>query len=107
MSFLQFYGEIFPLLAEKIEKSTYPTMSNPSFQILEACTVIWWLRTHTPKNTHLSYGLINSPEGRLFAVVVNPSVPVQYVDALFFGRLAITAIDAMVWAIVPLARELQ
>lgn len=66
-----------------------------------------WLRIHTLKNTHLSYGLINGPEGRLFAVVVNPSVPVQDVDALFFGRLAITAIDAMVWTIVPLARELQ
>lgn len=63
--------------------------------------------THTPKNTHLSYGLINSPEGGLFAVVVNPSVAVQYVDTFLFGRLAITAIDAMIWTIVPLARELQ
>lgn len=30
---------------------------------------------------HLLYGFINGPEGRLFVVVVDPSVPVQHVDA--------------------------
>lgn len=29
---------------------------------------------------HLLYGFINSPEGRLFVVVVDASVPVQHVD---------------------------
>lgn len=57
--------------------------------------------------THLSYGLVNSPEGGLFAVVVDPPVPVQDIHAVLFGRRAVAAVDAVVWPIVPLARELQ
>lgn len=34
---------------------------------------------------HLLYGLVYSPEGRLFVVVVNPSVSMQYVDAVLFS----------------------
>lgn len=58
-------------------------------------------------HAHLSYGLVNSPEGRLFAVMVNPSVSMQYVDAVFFSRCTITAVDTMIWTIIPPARKLQ
>lgn len=34
---------------------------------------------------YLSYGFINGPEGRLFVVVVDTSVPVQYVDTALLG----------------------
>lgn len=41
--------------------------------------------TDTPRHAHLLYGLINGSEGRLFVVVVNTSVPMQYVDALLLS----------------------
>ena len=59
------------------------------------------------KNTNLFYGLVNSPESRLFVVMVNPSVSMQYIDAVLLSRGTVTAIDAMIGAIVPLARKLQ
>lgn len=43
--------------------------------------------THTGMRiyTHLSNGLVYGPEGRLFAVVVDPPVPVQDVDTVLFS----------------------
>lgn len=58
-------------------------------------------------NTNLPYCLVHSSEGRLLVVVVNPSVSMQYVDAILLGRRTVAAVDAMVWTIIPLARKLQ
>lgn len=58
-------------------------------------------------DSYLSYGFINGPEGRLFVVVVDTSIPMQYVDATLLGRRTVAAIDAVIWAIIPLARKLQ
>lgn len=41
--------------------------------------------SNTESIAHLLYGLIHSSKGRLFVVVVNPSVSMQYVDAVLFG----------------------
>lgn len=62
---------------------------------------------NTNMHAHLSYGLVNSPEGRLFAVMVNPSVSMKYVDAVFFSRRTITAVDTMIWTIIPPAWKLE
>lgn len=56
---------------------------------------------------YLSYGFINGPEGRLFVVVVDTSVAMQYVNATLLGWRTIAAVDAVIWAVIPLARKLQ
>lgn len=98
----EFYG-----LLRHFERCTNPTV-NPT--LLHYNIVPWTLthtNTNTPRNTHLLYGLVNSPEGRLFVIVVNPSVPMQDVDALFLSWRTIAAIDTMIWTIIPLAGKLQ
>lgn len=57
--------------------------------------------------TYRSYGLINGSKCRLLVVVVNSSVSMQYVNAVFLRRSAVAAVDAVIWTIVPLARKLQ
>lgn len=63
--------------------------------------------TNTLRHAHLSYGFIDGSEGRLFVVVVNPSVSMQYVNAIFFSGGTVAAVDTMIWTIIPLTRKLQ
>lgn len=74
------------LLCRSFSPSTFPcalgllVQCNPSSPQL-VCILLAIM----PCCAHLSDGLVDSSESRLFVVVVNPSVSMQYVDAIVFS----------------------
>lgn len=55
--------------------------------------------------TYFLNGFINGSECGLFVVMVNTSIAMENVNSMLFSSSTVTAIDAVVWAIVPMARE--
>lgn len=57
------------------------------------------------RKANLSNDIVYDSEHRLLVVVVNPSVSMKYVNAVMFGGDAVTAVDAVIRTVIPLARE--
>lgn len=70
-----------------------------------ACNLHSYVTGRRVGQSHLLYGFVDGPERRLLVVVVDAAVAMEDEDSVLLGGSAVAAIDAVVGAIIPLARE--